>query len=259
MTMPADHAHVDEPDAGTATDLVGVPRRRLLAGPPARAARAAVKQARVDTPLGPVTLAATDRGLCGLWFDGQRHHPGPLDAPHDPQQRHLACAIAELEAYWGGKAAAGRATDERPGGTARWPGPRAVSMPFGFTVPVDLIGTPFQRAVWTTLRRIEPGCTVTYAQVAQACGHAAAVRAVGVAIGRNPLSIVVPCHRVVGSDGSLTGYAGGLDRKQRLLALEVRRGASPGSTAGAAWGSTQALVPAASPGARTRATAGRRS
>jgi methylated-DNA-[protein]-cysteine S-methyltransferase len=96
--------------------------------------------------------------------------------------------------------------------------PRASS---GFGVPVDLVGTPFQRAVWTALRRIEPGRTTTYGDVARACGHAAAVRAVGVAIGRNPVSIIVPCHRVVGASGALTGYAGGLDRKRRLLELEA--------------------------------------
>jgi methylated-DNA-[protein]-cysteine S-methyltransferase len=125
-------------------------------------------QARLSTPLGPVTAAATHTGLAGLWFDGQAHHPGALDAPIDATHPHIACAQARLERYWRGDAV--RFDD----------------------VPLDLHGTPFQRAVWQALRQI----------------------------GRNPVSVIVPCHRVLGRNGALTGYAGGLERKQSLLQLE---------------------------------------
>jgi methylated-DNA-[protein]-cysteine S-methyltransferase len=151
-------------------------------------------QARFDSPLGPLTAAATERGIAGLWFDGQRHHPGTLDAPSDPDQRWLARLRVALDAYWRGE-----------------PLPE---------LPLDLHGTAFQLAVWRALRAIPSGRTMSYAQIAQACGVPLAVRAAGAAIGRNPVSIVVPCHRVLGRDGSLTGYAGGLARKQALLRLE---------------------------------------
>jgi methylated-DNA-[protein]-cysteine S-methyltransferase len=155
-----------------------------------------IAQTRFDSPLGPLTAAATAKGLAGLWFDGQAHHPGPLAAPQDARQRFLAQAREELDRYW------------RAAGSA------------GFTVPLDAQGTPFQQAVWRVLRGIGCGQTSTYAAVATAAGSPRAVRATGAAIGRNPLSIVVPCHRVLGRDGALTGYAGGLARKQALLHLE---------------------------------------
>jgi methylated-DNA-[protein]-cysteine S-methyltransferase len=154
-----------------------------------------VAQARVDTPLGPVTLAASAEGLAGLWFDGQKHHPGTLDAPHDASHPFIAQAFAELQRYWSG---------ERR-----------------FEVRLAPQGTPFQRAVWGALRDIPAGCTTTYAAVAASAGAPSAARAAGAAIGRNPLSIIVPCHRVLGGDGSLTGYAGGLDRKRALLDMEA--------------------------------------
>ncbi|MBP6899393.1 MAG: methylated-DNA--[protein]-cysteine S-methyltransferase [Burkholderiaceae bacterium] len=153
-------------------------------------------QCRIATPLGPLTAAATEAGLAGLWFDGQSHHPGPLQAPVDDGQRWLRAAAAALEAYF---AADGR----------------RVTMP-----ALDLQGTPFQRAVWQVLQTIAAGRTLSYSAVAQAAGAPTAVRAVGAAIGRNPVSILVPCHRVLGRDGALTGYAGGLPRKQALLQLE---------------------------------------
>jgi len=154
-----------------------------------------VAQARFVTPLGPVTAAATARGLAGLWFDGQAHHPGPLDVPVDPAHPVLALAQRELAAYWRD------ATSE-------------------FTVPLDLGGTPFQARVWQALRRIRPGATSTYRAIAVATGAAAATRAAGAAIGRNPASIIVPCHRVLGGNGALTGYAGGIERKRALLERE---------------------------------------
>ena len=154
-----------------------------------------VAQARLDSPLGPLTAAATQHGIAGLWFDGQRHHPGALGAPFDPDQRWLARLRVALDAYWRGE-----------------PLPE---------LPLDLHGTPFQLAVWRALLPIPPGTTTTYGDVARAAGAPPqAVRAVGAAIGRNPVAIVVPCHRVIGRDGGLTGYAAGLPRKQALLTLE---------------------------------------
>jgi methylated-DNA-[protein]-cysteine S-methyltransferase len=155
-----------------------------------------VAQARLDTPLGPITVAASAKGLAGLWFDAQAHHPGPLDAPVDAQQPFIAQAADELDRYWRG-ALRGR-----------------------FKVQLDAQGTPFQLAVWRTLLDIPAGRTSTYAAVAASAGSPRAVRAAGAAIGRNPMSIIVPCHRVLGGNGSLTGYAGGLPRKQALLGLE---------------------------------------
>ena len=160
-------------------------------------------QACTATPLGPVVLAATARGLAGLWFDGQAHHPGALDAPVDAGHPVLAQALAELAAYWRGEPAA-------------------------FATPLDAAGTPFQQRVWQALRAIPRGHTTSYGALAAALGAPAATRAVAGAVARNPISIVVPCHRVVGRDGALTGYAGGLERKRRLLALE---GALPGQRA----------------------------
>lgn len=151
-------------------------------------------QTRLDTPLGPMTAAATEQGLAGLWFDGQAHHPGPLDAPQQPAQRWLVAAARALAAYFaGGKMPALR---------------------------YDLQGTPFQQAVWQALQALPAGHTATYAEIAERTGRPAAVRAVGAAVGRNPVSVLVPCHRVLGGDGSLTGYAGGLDRKRLLLKHE---------------------------------------
>ncbi|MFM7847929.1 MAG: methylated-DNA--[protein]-cysteine S-methyltransferase [Rubrivivax sp.] len=149
-----------------------------------------------------MTALATEQGLAGLWFDGQKHHPGPLQAPQDPQHRVLQATARWLQAFW--------AREEE-----------------GEPVPaLDLrSGTPFQRAIWTALLQIPAGSTSTYATVAAAAGVPAAVRAAGAAIGRNPVSVIVPCHRVLGRDGTLTGYAGGLERKRALLALEARAGA----------------------------------
>jgi methylated-DNA-[protein]-cysteine S-methyltransferase len=152
-------------------------------------------QCRIATPLGPLTLAATAQGLAGAWFDGQAHHPGPLAAPVDPTQRWLREAAGQLQAYFAG-------------GLRR------------FTLPLDAAGTPFQQAVWQALCTIPAGATRDYGAIAAALGRPQAARAVGAAVGRNPVSIVVPCHRVLGRDGSLTGYSGGLDRKRALLALE---------------------------------------
>lgn len=152
------------------------------------------------TPLGPVLLLASAQGLAGLWFDGQRHHPGTervagwADEPGHP----VLCDTArQLDAWFAGRLTA-------------------------FDLPLDLsAGTAFQQQVWRALLDITHGQTRSYRDLAQAIGRPQAVRAVGAAVGRNPLSIVVPCHRVLGGDGSLTGYAGGLDRKRALLQLEA--------------------------------------
>jgi methylated-DNA-[protein]-cysteine S-methyltransferase len=155
-----------------------------------------VAQADIDTPLGTLTAVATERGLAGLWFDAQKHHPGALEAPVDAGNRHIAAARAWLEAYW-----ARRDTG-------------------AIDILLDPQGTPFQRKVWQALLRIRQGRTSTYGDIAARTGRPEAARAAGAAIGRNPISIIVPCHRVIGRDGSLTGYASGLDRKQRLLEHE---------------------------------------
>lgn len=152
-------------------------------------------QARLPSPLGAMLLARTDAGLAGLWFESQKWHPAPLDAPARPDDPLLQQAAEQIDAYFNGHRTR-------------------------FELPLDLHGTPFQRAVWQALCGIETGLTQTYATVARSVGAPQAVRAVGAAVGRNPLSVIVPCHRVVGSDGSLTGYAGGLERKRALLALE---------------------------------------
>lgn len=157
-----------------------------------------VAQAVLATPLGPMLAVASARGLAGLWFEEQRHHPGPIDAPIDADHRWLALTATQLNAYFDGRR-------QR------------------FDIPLDAAGTPFQQAVWCALLALPLAATSSYGAIAQAIGKPAAVRAVGAAVGRNPVSIIVPCHRVLGRDGSLTGYAGGLDRKTALLQFETRQ------------------------------------
>jgi methylated-DNA-[protein]-cysteine S-methyltransferase len=167
--------------------------------PARRTAGVDLAQAVIETPLGPLTALASPAGLHGLWFDRQQHAPGPLAARHDPSQRWIAQARAELAEYFAG-------TRRR------------------FDVPVRPQGTPFQEAVWRLLCDIACGETTSYGRIAQALGRPQGARAVGAAVGRNPVSILVPCHRVVGGHGALTGYAGGLTRKEALLELEARGG-----------------------------------
>jgi methylated-DNA-[protein]-cysteine S-methyltransferase len=159
-----------------------------------------------ESPLGPLTLFAGPRGLTGIAFP--RRAAGVDERDRDPAA--LAGAAAQLEAYFGGE--------------------RRV-----FDLPLDLGGTPFQRRVWAELRRIPYGATVSYSELAERVGRADIVRAVAAAVGRTPVPIVVPCHRVLGADGSLTGYGGGLHRKRALLDLEARVSAGdpapPGSAA----------------------------
>jgi len=159
-----------------------------------------VAQARFDSPVGPLCAAATSQGVAWLAFDGAG--PDEREVPIDPAQPWLARLSRELERYW-------RDGQRR------------------FEVPLDLQGTDFQRAVWQALTEIPSGQTRSYADIAQRIGRPKAVRAVGAANGANPVAIVVPCHRVIGRDGTLTGYAGGLARKQLLLQHESAQRALP--------------------------------
>ncbi|HZN88571.1 MAG TPA: methylated-DNA--[protein]-cysteine S-methyltransferase [Thermoleophilaceae bacterium] len=151
----------------------------------------------IDTPLGPlVAVAAGDGGLRSLAFD--RHCDGGHRLARAPARGMLADTRRQLSEYFAGE----RTT---------------------FELPLSAGGTPFQQRVWRALAEIPYGETVSYGELAAAIGAPGAARAVGLANGRNPIPIVVPCHRVVGSDGRLTGYGGGLERKRVLLALEQRR------------------------------------
>ncbi|MGW0861909.1 methylated-DNA--[protein]-cysteine S-methyltransferase [Streptomyces sp. NPDC002611] len=147
-----------------------------------------------DSPYGPLTLVADDGVLCGLYMTDQRHRP-PEETFGTRDDTLFAEVEEQLQAYF-----AGDLKD--------------------FTVELRLTGTPFQRTVWEQLSRIPYGETRTYGQLAATLGTPTASRAVGLANGRNPVGIIVPCHRVVGASGSLTGYGGGLDRKRRLLEFE---------------------------------------
>jgi methylated-DNA-[protein]-cysteine S-methyltransferase len=154
-----------------------------------------------DSPVGTLTIVASDRGVQAVWWPddpralpvGEREDDHPL----------LRQAVAELDEYFAGS----RHT---------------------FSVALDPAGTPFQLAVWEVLRRIPYATTITYGEQARRIGDPAKARAVGAADARNPISIIVPCHRVVGSSGALTGFAGGMDAKRWLLDFErASAGSSP--------------------------------
>lgn len=147
-----------------------------------------------ESPLGKIILAADNDGLTGLWFEGQKYFGSTITAP--TEEKNLPVfdeADRWLDLYFAG------------------------SVP-DFTPPLHPQGTAFRRAVWKALLAIPYGTTTTYGALAEKLGSSA--RAVGNAVGHNPISLIVPCHRVVGADGSLTGYAGGVERKDRLLTLE---------------------------------------
>ncbi|MFE0809298.1 methylated-DNA--[protein]-cysteine S-methyltransferase [Streptomyces sp. NPDC058848] len=148
----------------------------------------------IDSPYGALTLVAEDGALCGLYMTDQRHRP-PEETFGPADDGPFAQAEEQLTAYF-----AGELKD--------------------FTLDLRLNGTPFQRTVWDQLGKIPYGETRTYGELADALGNPAASRAVGLANGRNPIGIIVPCHRVIGASGSLTGYGGGLERKRRLLDFE---------------------------------------
>ena len=153
---------------------------------------------RFDSRLGPMTIAASETGVCGLWFEGQKHQPILEDRLNSVSDHFLQGAREQVLAWLAGDLS-------------------------GFDLPLDLqTGTDFQQSVWQALLDIPRGQTITYAQLGKRMGKPKASRAVGGAVGRNPLSIIVPCHRVVGSNGEMTGYAGGIDRKRELLSLEAR-------------------------------------
>ena len=156
----------------------------------------------VDSPVGRLTLVATDQGLAGVLWDKDRPRRVRLNIEAE-DNRHPVLVETErqLEEYF-----AGRRRE--------------------FAVKLDLDGTVFQRKVWNALLTIPFGETRSYGQIARQIGNPDAVRAVGAANGRNPVSIVVPCHRVIGSTGKLTGFGGGLDAKSHLLALEGAKTAS---------------------------------
>lgn len=154
-----------------------------------------------QSPLGPITLAADGQALTGLWFEGQRYDRRGLDqAGEEKGLPVLRQAKAWLDIYFSGVAP-------------------------DFTPPLRFTGTAFQNQVWTILAAIPYGQTRTYGDIARELAHCQGLarmsaQAVGGAVGRNRISIIVPCHRVVGADGSLTGYAGGLRKKAELLRLE---------------------------------------
>ncbi|WP_444876299.1 methylated-DNA--[protein]-cysteine S-methyltransferase [Actinomycetospora aeridis] len=173
----------------------------------------------LESPLGPLTLRAHDGVLSGLFMTGHRHGPAAetLGARDDSR---LPVAREQLGAYFAGELT-------------------------GFDLETTAPGTAFQQRVWAALREIPYGVTVTYGELAAAIGQPSAVRAVGLANGRNPLSIVVPCHRVVGATGALTGYGGGVERKRALLDLETRT-AQRGSVEPARAAALRAATPSGS-------------
>jgi methylated-DNA-[protein]-cysteine S-methyltransferase len=148
----------------------------------------------MDSPIGELTLTADGGSLTGVHMNEQRHTP-KIPAAYKRDEAGLAHVVAQLDAYF-----AGELTD--------------------FELPITMHGTEFQRRVWAALCEIPYGETISYGELARWVGNPKASRAVGLANGRNPLAIVVPCHRVIGADGSLTGYGGGLDRKVWLLEHE---------------------------------------
>jgi O-6-methylguanine DNA methyltransferase len=153
----------------------------------------------MDTPIGILRICGTEKGLTGLFMEEHRH--GPEDSDQRAWQRDetlFAEACAQITDYF-----AGRRTT--------------------FDLALDreaLGGTPFQTRVWQELEKIPYGATISYGELAKRIDNPAAVRAVGLANGKNPISIIVPCHRVIGANGSLTGYGGGMERKRWLLDLE---------------------------------------
>jgi methylated-DNA-[protein]-cysteine S-methyltransferase len=150
----------------------------------------------MNSPLGSILLTSDGEALTGAYFVGQKYEAVPgVDWKEDSRCSLLAMARAQLLAYFDGRQ-------------------------HRFEIPVSLRGTQFQLRVWQALCGIQFGTTLSYAQLADTIEAGRSVRAVGSAVGRNPISIVVPCHRVIGSDGSLTGYAGGLNRKRALLVIE---------------------------------------
>lgn len=152
--------------------------------------------AMFDSPLGLMRMAASPKGVCGVWFEGQRHQPDTSAWTTVAEHPMLQQAMVQLAQYFAGQRRQ-------------------------FELPLDLsAGTPFQQAVWQALQSLAFGQTSSYSAVSTQIGRPTAVRALSGAVAHNPLSILVPCHRVLGANGDLTGYAGGLERKAALLKLE---------------------------------------
>ncbi|MFF0147841.1 methylated-DNA-[protein]-cysteine S-methyltransferase [Amycolatopsis sulphurea] len=147
-----------------------------------------------ESPVGLLTAVGRDGGLAGLYLENHRHQPDPATFG-ERDDRAFTEVRRQLSEYFAGERAE-------------------------FDLALTMRGTPFQQTVWRELTRIPYGETITYRELAEQIGKPGAFRAVGLANGRNPVSIVVPCHRVIGSNGDLTGYGGGVARKRRLLELE---------------------------------------
>jgi methylated-DNA-[protein]-cysteine S-methyltransferase len=176
-----------------------------------------MQYSQLSTPVGRLTLAGDEQGLRSISFPNR----SPAIKPDHSSERagaHIQEAIRQLEAYFAGE------LDQ-------------------FDLALAPVGTPFQKEVWSLLRTIPYGETVSYGEIARRLGRSTAYRAVGAANGRNPIPIVIPCHRVVGADGSLTGFGGGLSTKTQLLQLEARhRQALRGGSAGDGWKRTDLLM-----------------
>jgi methylated-DNA-[protein]-cysteine S-methyltransferase len=152
----------------------------------------------MDSPIGKLTLVASDGILAGVYMEQHRHQPAE-ETFGDYDDEPFGSIRSQLTEYF-----AGDRTE--------------------FDLPLAMAGTPFQQTVWAALRDIPYGETISYGQLADRIGRPSASRAVGLANGRNPVSIIVPCHRVVGSTGDLTGYGGGIERKRALLTFEKSKG-----------------------------------
>lgn len=174
-----------------------------------------------QSPLGLVHFSASPSGLSGVFFEDQRHLPALQAWPEDAHNPFMLAAIALLQVYFDGQGA-------------------ALNAPLALALDLQC-GTAFQQSVWQALLRIPAGQTQSYGQLAQQIGKPSAVRAVGAAVGRNPISLIVPCHRIVGAAGQLTGYAGGLWRKEALLTLEEALPATIGASKSASASATLPL------------------
>lgn len=154
---------------------------------------------RMESPIESLLLASDGEALTSLFMMSQRHGPYFSESwIHDDNAKPFVEAKKQMQAYF-----AGDLTE--------------------FDLPLNMIGTEFQKTVWRELQNIPFGVTISYGELAERVGNPSASRAVGAANGRNPISIIVPCHRVIGSNGKLTGYGGGLERKEWLLAHESKR------------------------------------
>lgn len=158
-----------------------------------------IRYRNIDSPIGPLTLAGHGTVLTHLRMTEQTHEPSRAGWAPDP--RAFGDAVAQLASYFTGEL-------------------------IDFQVELELVGTEFQRRVWKALRTIPYGETRSYGQIAAQIDAPRTARAVGLANGRNPVAIIVPCHRVIGANGALTGYGGGLDRKRLLLELEKEKTAA---------------------------------